>query len=113
MNATMLAVQEFHDFARCWVPPIVRETVWDARNNPVSSIVRAIKAIQPPDTTVGYGVYSRVYEPQNRFRIEYVRVSLIFETLEQAENALDWCRERSRDDFVICGLREIRTEKPR
>lgn len=106
-TATLLALQEFHDFARLWVPTAVRDQVWDDRRNPVTSIVKAIKAITPPEPTVGWGVYSRVYEPENKSRMEHVQVSLVFEDLVQAQNAFDYCMAKQRDDFVICGLREI------
>jgi hypothetical protein len=108
-SATLLAVQEFHDFARCWVPPGVREQLWDPRNNPVTRIVKAIKAIAPPSEPVGYGVFTRAYAPENKSRIEYVQVGLIFESPVQADHLHRSCLKRQPgDDFVICELQEHR-----
>lgn len=108
-SATLLAVQQFHDFARLWVPTAVRENIWDERNNPVTTMVRAIKAIAPPDEPVGFGVYSRVYSPDHKGGIEYVQAGLIFERPEQAHNARGYCRQKQPgDDFVVCELRHAR-----
>jgi hypothetical protein len=113
-TATLSAIHEFHDFARNWIPTALREGVWDERDNPVTRMVRAIKAIAPPQNPpVGYAVFSRVYDPEFKAGFEYVRVTLIFERLEQAQNVLESRMKRAGpgDDFVICELREHRNER--
>jgi hypothetical protein len=104
-EATARALQEFHDFQKLWVPEAVREQVWDRRNNPVTSMQKAIRSIAPPEKPpVGFGVFSRVYDVEKRERIEYVRVTPIYE--DPAVNALEYCqRKQPGDDFVICELR--------
>jgi hypothetical protein len=95
-------------FVENWTPPAIQGA---QLRDDVRHILDVIRAIAPgvAARAVGYAVYEQIPDRERDCGFEHLAVSAVMETLAQAENALEYCREHAdnpRKYFVICAVQQ-------
>lgn len=108
-DPTERAIQAFDAFLTQWIPPAMQPHLFDHDMNAAERVRQAIRGIvdqrrlplQPGP--LGYAVFSQHYSREHADGFSYDIESAVFDTLEQATNALKYLVERRTTGMYVIG----------
>lgn len=108
-DQTERAIAVFDEFLKQWTPPAMQPHLFDHDMNAAERVRQAIRGIVDQrrlpikPAPLGWAVFSQHYSREHADGFRYDIESAVFDTLEQAANALKYLVERRTTGMYVIG----------